>query len=173
MRSRLAPLIGLTVLALSAAATAAPRTPGATVTMCRKNQMVGYGLVVGLPGTGDSFKSSPMTLTALKANVGRVDHGDFDPSVFEHKVAGAMITAGLLSCAYSDGSYDVKLEQVVNLKLNTIGDATSLRGGALLMTPLFGADGQTYVMGQGALTACPDTTDPHVACIEGGGLVAR
>jgi flagellar P-ring protein precursor FlgI len=156
-----------------ASATAAPRTPGATVTLCRKNHMVGYGLVVGLSGTGDDLKNNPMTLDMLKLSVGHIERGDFDPSVFEHTVAVVMVTTGLLSCGYSDGSYDLKVERVVNLKVVAIGDATSLRGGALAMTPLKGADGQIYVMGQGVLTMCPDDTNPNAACIEGGGIVAK
>jgi len=173
MRSQLAFSVGLAVMLANAPATAAPRTPGATETICRANRLVGYGLVVGLNDTGDSFTASPMTFQALKATIDWPNQPSFDPSPLEHKVAFAMVVAYLKSCAYSDGSYDLKLDRTVDLKLSAMGDAKSLQGGALLMTRLYGADGQTYVMGQGVLAVCPDSTAPDTACIGGGGVVAK
>jgi flagellar P-ring protein precursor FlgI len=173
MRSLCTSLIGLALLFAATPATAAPRKPGATETICRKNQLVGYGLIVGLPNTGDSSRAGNVAQSILKATVARVGRGEFDPSVLDHKVAAVRVTAYLRSCAYSDGSYDVKLDRAVDLKITAVGDATSLQGGALPMTPLVGADGQTYAMGQGVLVSYPDQEDPRSAYIVGGGVVAK
>jgi len=173
MRSLCVSLIGFAILLAATPATTAPRTPGALETICRKNQLIGYGLVVGLPDTGDSLKAGKVAQNILTATVGRVGRGDFDPSVLEHKVAAVRVTTLLRSCAYTDGSYDVKLDRVVDLKIIAMGDATSLQGGALLMTPLTGADGQTYAMGQGVLASYPNQEDSRSAYIIGGGLVAK
>ena len=94
-------------------------------------------------------------------------------SNLEGKVAAAIVTAEIRGCSYTDGTFSLKLDKSVDLTLSAMGDATSLRGGALLITPLLGVDGQTYAIGQGVLTDCPGSRQHTAACIASGGLVAR
>jgi len=117
----------------------------ATIAGVRKNQLVGYGLVVGLNGTGDQTTQSPFTVQSLKNMLGQlgvtVPPGT-NPQT--KNVAAVMITADLP--AFS------KPGQQLDVTVSSLGNAKSLRGGTLLMTPLKGADGQVYAMAQGNLT---------------------
>jgi flagellar P-ring protein precursor FlgI len=173
MRLPPAILLGLMALAVSTAAFAQAPDAAKTVKLCRSNQLVGYGLVVGLQGTGDHFQRAPMTLATLKAVLTRSGNGNFDPAIYEGKVASVIVTTAIRSCAYTDGSFSLKLDKSVDLQISAIGDGTSLRGGALLMTSLLGADGKTYAIGQGVLADCPGSRHPNSACIVGGGVVAQ
>lgn len=121
----------------------------------RSNQLIGYGLVVGLQGTGDGQDIS-FTKQSLKAMLDRlgvtVDSplSDYDEagrgggSLDLKNVAAVMVTADLPAFA--------KPGQRIDINLSTIGKATSLRGGSLILTRLRGADGQVYALAQGALT---------------------
>lgn len=111
----------------------------------RGNDLVGYGLVVGLNGTGDGLRNAPFTeeimanlLERLGANV---TGEEFRPK----NVAAVFVTAQLPPFARAGGRIDVTV--------SAIGDAKSLLGGTLVMTPLNGADGQIYAVAQGAIIA--------------------
>ncbi len=113
-----------------------------TVSGVRDNQLVGYGLVVGLDGTGDrraNFTSE--TFRNLLNNMGVAMPPNVNPQ--SRNIAAVAIHANLPPFA-SPG-------QTIDITVSTIGDASSLRGGSLLMTPLKGADGQVYAMAQGNL----------------------
>ncbi|MBX7248224.1 MAG: flagellar basal body P-ring protein FlgI [Caulobacteraceae bacterium] len=109
----------------------------------RRNQLVGYGIVVGLNGTGDSLRNSPMTRQSLEAMLERLGVNTRDAVLNTKNVAAVMVTAELPAFAASGSRVDVTV--------SALGDAKSLLGGTLLVTPLMGADGQTYVVGQGTV----------------------
>jgi flagellar P-ring protein FlgI len=110
----------------------------------RSNQLVGYGLVVGLDGTGDNTNSTKFTAQSL-ANMLRQLGTALPPNVQirSKNVAAVMVTASLPPFA--------KQGQTIDVTVASIGNAESLRGGVLLMTPLKGADGQVYALAQGNL----------------------
>jgi len=110
-----------------------------TIGGIRPNQLVGYGLVVGLNGTGDgSVPVTNQTLQSLVARFGiNVDAAGINPK----NAAAVMVTAELPAFA--------KPGQRLDVTVSAFGKATSLRGGSLLMTQLVGADNETYAMAQG------------------------
>lgn len=111
----------------------------------RANDLVGYGLVVGLNGTGDGLRNSPFTeemMANLLERLGvNVTGEDFRPK----NVAAVFVTAALPPFARAGSQIDVTV--------SAMGDAKSLLGGTLVMTPLNGADGQIYAVAQGAIIA--------------------
>jgi flagellar P-ring protein precursor FlgI len=107
----------------------------------RDNMLVGYGLVVGLGGTGDSLSSSPFTKQSLIGMLERLGVNIRDESVKTDNVAAVMVTATLPPFARHGSRVD--------LVVSALGDAKSLLGGTLLVTPLVGADGEVYAVGQG------------------------
>ncbi len=111
----------------------------------RDNQLVGYGLVVGLPGTGDSLENSVFTRESLVGMLERlgVNTRDQVARLKTKNVAAVMVTATLPAFARRGGHIDVSAA--------SLGDATNLTGGTLLVTPLLGADGEVYAVAQGAL----------------------
>ncbi len=116
----------------------------ASVAGVRNNQLVGYGLVVGLDGTGDQTTQAPFTVQSLKNMLGRLGvtiPPDVTPQL--RNVAAVMIHTDLPPFA--------KPGQTIDITVSSIGNSTSLRGGSLLMSPLKGADGQTYAIAQGNL----------------------
>jgi len=116
----------------------------ASVQGVRNNQLVGYGLVVGLDGTGDQTTSTPFTtqsLTALLQQMGvTVPPGT---NMQLKNVAAVMVTAQLPAFAQPG--------QLLDVTVSSMGNAKSLRGGTLIATPLKGADGQVYALAQGNL----------------------
>ncbi len=122
----------------------------------RSNQLIGYGLVIGLNGTGDGG-AVPYTGQSLRSILGRLGVNvdgvlsDFDvagtqaSSIPADNVAAVMVTASLPPFA--------KPGQNIDVNISTIGAATSLRGGTLIMTRLRGIDGEVYALAQGALTS--------------------
>jgi len=116
----------------------------ASVQGVRANQLIGYGLVVGLDGSGDQVRQTPFTqqsLTNMLAQLGiTVPQGS---NMQLKNVAAVMVTATLPPFARPGQSVDVVV--------SSMGNAKSLRGGTLLMTPLKGADGQVYAIAQGNL----------------------
>ncbi|MGE0741543.1 MAG: flagellar basal body P-ring protein FlgI [Hyphomonadaceae bacterium] len=109
----------------------------------RENQLVGYGLVVGLAGTGDSLRNSPFTRQSLAAMLERLGVNASDGNLNTRNVAAVMVTANLPPFA-SQGSR-------IDVTVSALGDARSLAGGQLLVTPLMGADQQVYAVAQGPL----------------------
>ena len=117
----------------------------AVVSGVRSNQLVGYGLVVGLDGTGDQTTQTPFTVAEHHEHAGEVRrHDSRQPPMPQLKnVAAVTVTAQLPPFA--------KAGQTIDVTVGTIGNATSLRGGDLLMTPLRGVDGEVYAMAQGSV----------------------
>lgn len=111
----------------------------------RDNNLVGYGLVVGLNGTGDSPNAIPFTRQSLANMLERlgVNAKDVLDKIKTKNVAAVMVTAKLPSLARQGSRIDVTV--------SSLGDAKSLEGGLLLATPLTGPDGQTYAVAQGAM----------------------
>lgn len=113
----------------------------ATIAGVRSNQLVGYGIVVGLAGTGDG--GTGITLQSMQAMVSRFGLVTDVSGLNASNVAAVMVTTDLPPF--------VKPGQRLDVTVSTIGGASSLRGGTLLMTPLLGADGETYGIAQGNL----------------------
>jgi flagellar P-ring protein precursor FlgI len=116
----------------------------ATVSGVRTNQLVGYGLVVGLDGTGDQTSQAPFTIqsiTNMLAKFGVPIPPGTNPQL--KNVAAVTVTADLPAFA--------KAGQQIDITVASIGNASSLRGGSLLMTPLRGVDGQVYAFAQGSM----------------------
>jgi flagellar P-ring protein precursor FlgI len=111
----------------------------------RDNQLVGYGLVVGLNGTGDKLDNDPFTRESLVGMLERlgVNTRDQITTLETKNVAAVMVTAELPPFARSGSRIDVAV--------SSLGDATNLTGGTLLVTPLLAADGEVYAVAQGAL----------------------
>lgn len=126
----------------------------------RGNDLVGYGLVVGLNGTGDGIRNAPFTeeiMANLLERLGvNVAGEDYRPK----NVAAVFVTASLPPFARAGGRIDVTV--------SAIGDAKSLLGGTLVMTPLNGADGQIYAVSQGAIIAGGISAEGNAARIVQG-----
>jgi flagellar P-ring protein precursor FlgI len=112
----------------------------------RENQLVGYGLVVGLNGTGDKLDTAVFTKESLVSMLERlgVNTRDQITKLQTKNVAAVMVTAGLPAFAHSGSRIDVAV--------SAIGDCTNLSGGTLLVTPLMAADGEVYGVAQGAIS---------------------
>jgi len=145
-----APLyIRLIAIAVGAALAAAPMPVFAfsrvkdlvDVEGIRDNMLVGYGLVVGLAGTGDSLKNAPFTQQSIQTMLERLGVNTRGETMQTKNVAAVMVTANLPAFA-AQGTH-------VDVSVSAMGDAKNLQGGTLLVTPLFGADGQIYALGQG------------------------
>lgn len=115
----------------------------ASVSGVRDNQLIGYGLVVGLDGTGDQTTQTPFTIQSLNNMLGQLGLTPDAANPQLRNVGAVMVTAELPPFA--------KPGQRIDVTVSSMGNATSLRGGTLLMTPLKGADGQTYSIAQGNL----------------------
>ncbi|HEX4584446.1 MAG TPA: flagellar basal body P-ring protein FlgI [Burkholderiaceae bacterium] len=129
-------------LALAAPANAERIRDLATVQGVRGNQLIGYGLVVGLDGSGDQTTQTPFTVQSLQSmltQLGITLPPGTNPQL--KNVAAVMVTTELPSFA--------RPGQQVDVTVSSLGNARSLRGGTLLMTPLKGADGQIYAVAQG------------------------
>ena len=107
----------------------------------RDNMLVGYGLVVGLNGSGDSLKNAPFTQQSLQTMLERMGVNTRGTTMQTKNVAAVMVTASLPAFAAQGTRIDISV--------SALGDAKSLQGGTLLVTTLFGADGQIYAVGQG------------------------
>lgn len=117
----------------------------ATVAGVRENQLIGYGLVVGLDGTGDQTTQAPFTVQSLKNMLDKLGITVPDSVNPQTKnLAAVMVTAELPPFA--------KPGQRMDVTVSSLGNAKGLRGGTLLMTPMKGADGQVYAVAQGNLT---------------------
>jgi len=107
----------------------------------RENQLIGYGLVVGLQGTGDSLNNAPFTKQSLQAMLERLGVNTRGATLRTDNVAAVMVTANLRPFSTQGTRIDVTV--------SAMGDASSLQGGTLLVTPLLGADGEVYAIAQG------------------------
>ncbi len=151
----------------------------------RSNQLIGYGLVVGLQGTGDDA-SVPFTTQSMKAMLAQLGVRIDGPLTdFEQLASAARVdiknTAAVLVTAELPGF--AKPGQRIDVNVSSIGKATNLRGGSLVMTALRGVDGEIYAIAQGALTATGIDASaagskvaigvPTSARIPSGGIVER
>ncbi len=148
----------------------------ATVSGERSNQLIGYGLVVGLDGSGDQTTQSPFTLQSALSMLQSLGVA-IPPGVTAQtrNIAAVMVTAELPALA--------RPGQKIDPTVSSMGNARSLRGGTLLMTPLRGADGQIYALAQGSIfvggagaaAAGSSATVNHLSVgrIPGGALVER
>ena len=109
----------------------------------RDNMLVGYGLVVGLNGTGDTLNQAIFTRESLIGMLERLGVNARDNALRTNNVAAVMVTATLPPFARQGGRIDVTV--------STLGNAKSLLGGTLLVTPLLGADGEVYAVAQGSV----------------------
>ena len=109
----------------------------------RQNQLVGYGLVVGLNGTGDTLNNIPFTKQSLQAMLERLGVNVRGQTLRTGNVAAVMVTANLPAFGTQGTRIDVTV--------SALGDSKSLQGGTLLVTPLLGADGNVYAVGQGSV----------------------
>jgi flagellar P-ring protein precursor FlgI len=153
MRSRIMPslkskltawLLGACLASLAGGAQAASRIKDiADFEGVRDNPLVGYGLVVGLNGSGDSLRNSAFTAQSLEAMLERLGVSTRGQDLKTKNVAAVMVTATLPPFARQGSRLDISV--------SALGDAKSLQGGTLLVTPLRGADGETYAVAQGQL----------------------
>ncbi|TPK80088.1 flagellar basal body P-ring protein FlgI [Mesorhizobium sp. B2-4-12] len=109
----------------------------------RDNQLVGYGLVIGLAGSGDSLRNSPFTEQSIRAMLENLGIATEGGSARAKNVAAVIVTANMPPYVQSGARIDIDV--------SSMGDATSLSGGTLIMTPLKAADGEIYAVGQGAV----------------------
>ncbi len=109
----------------------------------RDNMLVGYGIVVGLDGTGDNLRNAAFTESSLVSMLERLGVNTRGTDLKTNNVAAVMVTATLPAFARQGSRMDVSV--------SAMGDATSLAGGTLLVTPLMGADGEVYAVAQGQL----------------------
>jgi flagellar P-ring protein precursor FlgI len=147
----------------------------ASVEGVRQNQLIGYGLVVGLNGTGDTLNNSPFTKQSLQAMLERLGVNTRGANLRTANVAAVMVTANYPAFGAQGTRIDVTV--------SALGDSKSLQGGTLLVTPLLGADGEVYAVAQGAVaisgfTAGGDAATvtrgvPTVGRIANGALVER
>ncbi|MFD1342032.1 flagellar basal body P-ring protein FlgI [Litorisediminicola beolgyonensis] len=133
----------------------------------RENQLVGYGLVVGLNGTGDSLRNSPFTEKSIEGMLERLGVGNLsNDNIRTENTAAVMVTAMLPPFARRGATIDVVV--------SSLGDASSLRGGTLIVTPLSGADGEVYAVAQGPIAVAGYAAQgANASIVEGVPTVAR
>ncbi len=137
-------LMAVTAVANPLSAMAASRIKDlVSIEGIRENQLVGYGLVVGLDGTGDSLRNAPYTEQSIVAMLERLGVNTRGTKMKGENVAAVMVTASLTPFARPGNRLDVSV--------SSIGDAENLRGGTLIVTPLKGADGEVYAVAQGSV----------------------
>ncbi|CDO58518.1 Flagellar P-ring protein FlgI [Candidatus Phaeomarinobacter ectocarpi] len=132
----------------------------ASVEGIRENHLVGYGLVVGLDGSGDSLRNAPFTRQSLQSMLERLGVNTRDATLNTNNVAAVMVT-GNLPAFGSQGSR-------MDITVSTLGDASSLLGGTLLVTPLMGADGEVYAVAQGPVAIAGFSAEGDGASVKRG-----
>lgn len=141
----------------------------------RDNQLVGYGLVLGLAGTGDSLRNSPFTEQSARSMLQKLGIGVPEGSIRSRNIAAAVVTAALPPFAAAGEKIDVNV--------SSLGDATSLAGGTLVLTPLAAVDGHVYAVAQGPVSVSGFAASgqaeslsqgvPTAGRIAGGALIER
>ncbi|QEL26286.1 flagellar basal body P-ring protein FlgI [Bosea sp. F3-2] len=147
----------------------------ASVEGVRSNQLLGYGIVVGLNGTGDTLNNTPFTKQSLQAMLERLGVNTRGANMRTANVAAVMVTASLPPFSPQGTRIDVTV--------SAMGDSKSLQGGTLLATPLLGADGEVYAVSQGPVAISGFSAEgeaskitrgvPTVGRIANGGVVER
>ncbi len=141
----------------------------------RQNQLIGYGLVVGLNGSGDTLNNIPFTKQSLTAMLERLGVNIRGQTLRTGNVAAVMVTANLPPFGTQGTRVDVTV--------SALGDSKSLQGGTLLVTPLLGADGNVYAVAQGSVAIGGFSAEgdaakvtkgvPTVGRISNGALIER
>lgn len=141
----------------------------------RDNQLVGYGLVVGLQGTGDGLRNAPFTEQSMRSMLDNLGVATAEGRARLKNIAAVIVTANLPAFVRQGSRIDVHV--------SSLGDATSLGGGQLVMTPLRAADGQVYAVAQGPVSisgfqaqGAAETVSrgtPTSGRISGGAIVER
>ncbi|MBK5919509.1 flagellar biosynthesis protein FlgA [Rhodothalassium salexigens] len=126
----------------------------------RENQLIGYGLVTGLNGTGDFLQNVPFTQQSLTAMLERLGTNIRDTRILIENTAAVMVTADLPPFARPGSRIDVQV--------SAIGDAEDLRGGVLLATPLKASDGEVYAVAQGPVAVAGFSAQGNAASIVQG-----
>ncbi len=126
----------------------------------RENMLVGYGLVVGLPGTGDRIRNTPFTRESLVSMLERMGVNIRSEFLDTDNIAAVMVTANLPAFATNGAKLDISV--------SALGDAESLRGGTLLVTPLYGADNEVYAVAQGPVAVSGFSARGQAASITEG-----
>ncbi len=157
---RAAAFLACLVLAAGPALPAARIKDVASLQAGRENQLIGYGLVVGLQGTGDSMRSSPFTEQSMRAMLQNLGISMVGTQTRAKNIAAVLVTANLPPFA-SPGSR-------IDVTVGSLGDATSLRGGTLVMTSLSGADGQIYAVAQGSIVVTGVSAGGEAATVQQG-----
>jgi flagellar P-ring protein precursor FlgI len=134
---------GLTIIGTPRGEAASRIKDLANIEGVRQNQLIGYGLVVGLNGTGDTINNSPFTKQSLQAMLERLGVNIRGAQIRTGNVAAVMVTANLPAFSTQGTRIDVTV--------SSLGDSKSLQGGTLLVTPLLGANGNVYAVAQGSL----------------------
>jgi flagellar P-ring protein precursor FlgI len=142
LRVACAALIALALSAVAAGATSRIKDL-ANIEGVRQNQLVGYGLVVGLNGTGDTLNNIPFTKQSLQAMLERMGVNIRGATIRTGNVAAVMVTGNLPPFGTQGTRMDVTV--------SALGDSKNLQGGTLLVTPLLGADGNVYAVAQGSV----------------------
>jgi flagellar P-ring protein FlgI len=132
----------------------------ASVEGVRENQLVGYGLVVGLNGSGDTLNNSPFTRQSAQAMLERLGLNTRGANMRTANMAAVIVTANLPPF----GTQGVRIDVTVS----SLGDAKSLQGGTLLVTPLLGADGEVYAVAQGSVAIAGFSAQGEAASITRG-----
>jgi len=137
-------LIAVLFVAVATGADARVRIKDITVLRDGRDfQLIGYGLVVGLQGTGDTLRNSPFTEQAIQSMLTRLGPGVLGSTLGNRNIAAAIVTANLPS--------GTRVGSRIDVTVSAIGDAASLMGGTLLMTQLLMSDNQVYASAQGPL----------------------
>ena len=141
----------------------------------RDNQLVGYGLVVGLNGSGDSLRNAPFTEQSMRSMLDNLGVATLEGRARLKNIAAVIVTANLPAFVRQGSRIDVSV--------SSLGDATSLGGGQLIMTPLRGANGEIYAVAQGPVSISGfqaqgeaesvASGNPTTGRISGGGIVER
>ena len=126
----------------------------------RDNLLIGYGLVVGLQGTGDDLTRDIFTRESLIGMLERLGVNARDPQLRTKNVAAVMVTATLRA--------DARQGTRIDINISAVGDALNLQGGTLVVTPLLGADGEVYAVAQGGISVAGYTAKGQGATITKG-----
>ena len=157
---RLLLAVALLVLGCSSAMALSRVKDLAQIEGVRANQLVGYGIVVGLNGTGDTLNNIPFTKQSLQAMLERLGVNTRGATMRTQNLAAVMVTASLPPFSAQGTRIDVTV--------SSLGDAKSLQGGTLLVTPLLGADGEVYALAQGSVAIAGFSAEGDAAKITRG-----
>src|SRR3984893_6681737 len=158
-RTACAALLALALSAISAGATSRIKDL-ANIEGVRQNQLIGYGLVVGLAGTGDTLNNIPFTKQSLQAMLERMGVNIRGATIRTGNVAAVMVTGNLPAFGTQGTRMDVTV--------SALGDSKNLQGGTLLVTPLLGADGNVYAVAQGSVAVAGFSAEGAAASVVRG-----